>query len=160
MLEREDLIKAFGRNVDSLKRQVQGLSQQDSLVQPPARGNCLNWIVGHMADTRNSLVQLVGEKPILTEAQAKRYGYGSAPVCEQGPDLMTLDDLVSAIETSQIRLAAGLQRMSDADLAKEVKSYLGMTSVAVRILSMYYHDTYHLGQTELLRELAIDNKAS
>jgi len=157
MITSEDLITAFARNLDIIKRQVKGLSHKDSVLQPPVRGNCLNWVLGHIADNRNSILQLLGEKPLLSEAQAKRYGYGSEPVCADGPDIVKFETLMEILERSQEGIAAGLRRATPEDLAKQVKSYLGITSVAQRLFSMYFHETYHTGQTELLRQLAGTN---
>jgi hypothetical protein len=59
-------------------------------------------------------MEALGEKPILSEAQLKRYGYGSEPVCADDEDIFFL----------------------------------------------YSHETYHAGQTEVLRQLAgKDDKA-
>ena len=39
---------AFGVN-------VKGLSHEDSLVQPPAGGNCLNWVAAHIVASRGAM---------------------------------------------------------------------------------------------------------
>ena len=53
MITTEDLITALGRNLDVIKAQTKGLSHADSLLQLPFRGNCLNWVLGHIAGTRS-----------------------------------------------------------------------------------------------------------
>lgn len=158
MISKEDLSKAFERNVSIIKRQTEGLTHRDSVLQLPFRGNCLNWVLGHIVDTRNTVLRLLGEEPVLDEAAIrKRYGHGSEPVCADGPDVVKLEKLLEALEQSQERIAAGLARATPEDLAKETQSHLGTTTVAQRLFFMYYHETYHTGQTEYLRQLAGKN---
>jgi hypothetical protein len=150
----EDLAGIFARNVNILKRQVEGLSHQDSLLQPPFQGNCLNWVLGHIASYRSGIVELLGEKPVMTPEQAKRYAAGSAPVLADGPDVVKLETLIGMIEQAQEGISAGLKRATPADLARQIQTRAGPTPLAVRLVSLLSHESYHSGQPELLRELA------
>jgi hypothetical protein len=85
MITPKELASAYALDVATAKEQTEGLTHADSVVQPPVQGNCLNWVMGHVLDTRNDVLKLLGEPAILTAAQAKRYGYGSEPVCGEGP---------------------------------------------------------------------------
>ena len=101
MITMTDLTSEFGRNVDIIKAQTQGLTHADTLLQLPFRGNCMNWVLGHMADSRNNLLQFLQHKPILNEAELKRYGNGSEPVCGDG------DDIAAKVEEVMIRVMDG-----------------------------------------------------
>jgi uncharacterized damage-inducible protein DinB len=155
MSVQQDLAFSYGRNVESLKTLVKGLSHKDTVVQPPFHANCMNWVLGHIAGSREGVLAMLGEKPLLTPEQAKRYGYGSEPVCEDGPDLIKLDEEMALIERSQERIAAALQRATQADLDKATKSFLGETTVGTMLLVMFGHECFHVGQVEMLRELAL-----
>jgi uncharacterized damage-inducible protein DinB len=160
MISTEDMVAAYARNLSIIKRQTEGLTHADSLVQPPCPGNCLNWVLGHIATDRNQMLALLGKEPIFTPEQTKRYGYGSQPVCAEGPDVIKLDDLLAKLEQAQERIAEGLRSLTEADLAKEAKSHLGTTTLGQLIFFRYFHETMHTGQTELLRELAHANAKS
>jgi len=157
MITANDLAKAFAFNVRGAKELCKGLTHADSILQPPARGNCLNWVLGHILDTRDGVLKLLGQPGILSEEQCKRYGYGSQPVCEDGADILKLEDAMALLDKSQLALEAALAAASEETLAKDHKSFMGVTSLAFFILIMYRHESYHLGQAELLRELAIDS---
>ena len=43
MITATNLTEAFARNVTLIQRQADGLTQEESLRQPPFRANCLNW---------------------------------------------------------------------------------------------------------------------
>ena len=44
--------------------------------------------------------------------------------------------------------------MSPDELAQEVDSFLGKTTLGQVVFFLYFHDTYHTGQLEALRQLA------
>jgi uncharacterized damage-inducible protein DinB len=154
MITTTDLISALERNLDTIKSQTQGLTHADSVLQLPFRGNCLNWVLGHIAASRSNMLQALGEAPILSETQLKRYGYGSEPVCGDGEDILTLEQLLTVLEQSQKALTASLHKISTEELAREVQSFLGTTTLGQLVFFLYYHETYHTGQAEALRQLA------
>lgn len=154
MIKPTDLTGSLERNLNIIKAQTQGLTHADSLLQLPFRGNCMNWVLGHIAENRNTMLRFLGEEPILSEDQAKRYGYGSEPVCADGTDILTLEQLLTALEQSQKVITDRLQRISPEELAREVQSFLGTATLGQLLFFLYFHETYHTGQTEALRQLA------
>jgi uncharacterized damage-inducible protein DinB len=154
MITVTDLIDALERNLRIVKDQTQGLTHADSLLQLPFRGNCMNWTLGHIAANRNTMLLSLGEEAILSEAQVKRYGYGSEPVCGDAEDILTLEQLLTVLEQSQQAIAARLQKINAEELAQEVQSFLGTTTLGQLVFFLYWHESYHAGQTEALRQLA------
>ncbi|MFQ5342346.1 MAG: DinB family protein [Anaerolineae bacterium] len=154
MIEQEQLANAFGLNLNIIKWQTEGLTHEDSLRQPPFRGNCLNWVLGHIAASRNVVLGMLGEDPVLSEDQAARYVTDSEPVTGEGEGVLTLEELVDALEIAQERIVAGLQRVPPADLSREIEAGQRTTTMAQRLFGLYFHETYHTGQMELLRQLA------
>jgi len=154
MITATDLIESLERNLYIIKAQTQGLTHADSLLQLPFRGNCLNWVIGHIAANRNTMLHFLGEEGILSEAQAARYGYGSEPVCGDDGDILTLEDLLVALGQGQKALVAKLQTIPAEELARDVQSFLGTPTLAQLVFYLYWHESYHTGQTEALRQLA------
>lgn len=157
MITATDLIGALERNLGIIKAQTQGLSHADSLLQLPFRGNCLNWVLGHIAANRNTMLRFLGEEAILSEAHVKRYDFNSEPVCGDAGDTLTLEQLLMVLEQGQSALTARLQKMTIEELAREVQSFLGTTTLGQLIFYLYWHESYHTGQTEALRQLAGKN---
>ena len=154
MIDPEYLANAFALNLNIIRMQTEGLTHEDSLLQPPFRGNCLNWVLGHIAVNRNRVLQVLGEELILSEEEAVRYQAGSEPVTgdEEGP--LTLIMLCAALERAQEGIAAGLQRITPEELTTEIEVGEHTMTHGQRLFSLYFHETYHTGQTELLRQLA------
>ena len=154
MIDRDQLAQAYAVNLNIIKRQAAGLSHADSLLQPPFRGNCLNWVLGHIAVNRDRVLRLLGEEPVLSEAETARYATGSEPVTGDQDGVLKLEELLERLGTGQERTLAGFQRAADADMDKEIEIGEQTTTVGRRLFGLYFHETYHTGQTELLRQLA------
>ncbi|MGQ9493302.1 MAG: DinB family protein [Anaerolineae bacterium] len=157
MITPQELADAFERNLEIVRAQTKGLSHQDSLLQPPFRGNCLNWVLGHLVANRNSVLAVLGEERIGGEATRARYGYGSKPVLGEGEGVLRMETLLDILERAQERINAVLQRSTPEELSKEAQDHRGKTTVAERLFFLYFHETYHVGQTEYLRQLAGTN---
>lgn len=156
VLTAQQLADAFAGNARIIARQAAGLTHADSLLQPPVRGNCLNWVLGHIAVHRDYILEALGEEKILGEAPIARYDRESEPILGEGDGVLPLDTLLAAIDRAQGHIEAALARATAADLAKEAPKSEPAT-VAQQVCFLYWHETYHTGQTEFLRQLAGTN---
>ena len=147
------LANVFKRNQWVINEHTKGLSHTDSLIQPPENGNCLNYVLGHLVVHRDLILELVGKEAILTSDQKARYGYGSDPVIEDGSDVIPLEELLILLERSEQSMVGALEALSSEDLEKEIQSGERTTTLGERIEFYSWHDTYHVGQTEYLRQL-------
>jgi uncharacterized damage-inducible protein DinB len=147
------LTDALERNTQIIARQVAGLSHSDSLIQPPVRGNCLNWVLGHIAVHRDFMLEALCLDRVLDDAAKARYDRGSAPILGEDEGVLTLDTLLEAINEAQRRLAQALGRATEGDLNLPAPGSEPST-VAEHVSFLHWHETYHLGQTEFLRQLA------
>jgi uncharacterized damage-inducible protein DinB len=153
MINSQDLSNAFARNVSIIKMQTEGLTQEDSLSQIPFHGNCLNWVLGHIAVSRDAVLETLGEPPVM-DAYGVRYKRGSDPVTRADEGTLTLEELLNWLDRSQERIATTLSKMDEAALAREYTSGDRKTTVGQWAFFLYFHETYHVGQTELFRQLA------
>lgn len=154
MITIDDLSRAFARNLSILQRQTEGLSHEDSLLQPSPRGNCLNWVLGHIIVNRDRVLALFGEEPVLSAEQTARYRTESEPITGDGPSVMRLDQLMPALDRSQQRVAGALERLVPGDLDRNVQVGERTSTMGQRLFFLYFHEVFHTGQTELLRQLA------
>ena len=154
MIDASRLAKAFGRNTSIVKMQVAGLSHEDSLLQTPYRVNCLNWTLGHILVYRDRTLRTAGGDPQFPNDELGRYLRESEPITEDGPGVLPLDDLVAAIWSSQEAIDSVVGGLSDEAFSAESEIDGRMVSVAQRLFFDYFHDTYHTGQTEILRQIA------
>lgn len=156
MIQLNDLAEAFARNVTIVGWQTDGLTHADSMKQLPFQGNCMNWVVGHMAAYRDIILDLLGEASVMGD-DGERYQTDSDPLKGDDAAVLPLETLLERLDQSQQRLAAALGRMDEADMAREITVWERKTTVGQRLFFMYFHESYHVGQTELLRQLAGKN---
>ncbi len=156
MITPQELSEAFARNVMIMKKQVEGLTYEDSLLCPSFGGNCLNWVLGHIAASRDDVLRTLGEPPEMGEVGA-RYTRDSDPVTGMEEGTLSPEELLNWLGRSQKRIAAALNRIDEAALSRELTSGGMKTTVGLQTFILYFHETYHVGQTELLRQLAGKN---
>ena len=141
----------------AIKRNLEDVTNEESLVQPPGAGNCLNWVLGHIVAARNTVLKLAGGTPVVGEDVAAHYRRGSDPLKagEKVPDLATLRGLLS---DTQHQLVPALAALSDDALTQPVPEAMRRPpltgSVADALIRLHYHEGYHNGQIGLLRRLA------
>lgn len=152
MTTSETLTFYYGLTYNVIHRQLNDLTHADSLLQPPFRGNCLNWVLGHIVFSRGSVLTLLGEDVPWTTEESDRYIRNSEPVTNE-KDALPLQRLLNGLEESQARILSGLQKVS----AEKLATMSDDRTVAEQIAFLQWHETYHVGQLEPLRQLAGKN---
>jgi hypothetical protein len=150
-----NVIELFELTQRITDQQLKDLTHPHSLVQPPFQGNCINWVLGHVLVYRGEAIELLGGKPLLNPDQQKRYRAGSAPVSAAGEDAMSLDDLRSLMSESLKRIRTRLEGISIADLELNTKFGDDVAPLKRHLDFLTWHETYHVGQFELLRQMAL-----
>jgi hypothetical protein len=144
------------QNYETTLKQLDGISQAESLLQLPFRGNCLNWVVGHLLGVHGECLDLLGLPGTLSASEEKLYGYGSEPLTDPKKAL-ALPDLLQRLEQSYTTLTGSLANLKAADLKRQVQIWRGKVSLHEGLAFMLWHAAYHTGQLELLRQLAGKN---
>jgi uncharacterized damage-inducible protein DinB len=158
MHDPEILSNVYTRNQWVINEQTKGLTHADSLLQPDRRGNCLNFVLGHILVHREKIMKMLDLELLLTNSLFKRYDFDADPVLEDGPNIIPLEELLALLEKSTGLLVEAIKRLTQADLEREVTLGNSTATLGQRIEFFSWHDTYHVGQTEYLRQLAVDDK--
>jgi hypothetical protein len=138
-----------------VRRNVDGLTQKDSLVQPDPGGSCLNWVVGHLLNIYDATLPMLGQKPVMEEG-LKRYARGTPPL-EDSAEALELRDLLAAWDQAAERIDAGLASLTAEALdrpAPHSPSNNPNETVRSLLTTIFFHQAYHAGQTGLLRRIA------
>jgi len=138
-----------------LRMNVEGITQEQSLVNPEPAGNCLNWIVGHMLCVYNDVLPLVGQQPVMSKESLKRYGRGTPPL-RDAKEALPLSEMVSACDEAVKRFECGLGSLTPERLDRPAPfSPTQNPDETVRSLLtiVAFHQAYHVGQTGVLRRI-------
>jgi uncharacterized damage-inducible protein DinB len=140
---------SFDYNASFLKKNLEGLTDEEWLRRPTDSVNHILWIVGHLCCVRSYLLQQLGEdwsKPWLALYGRGKKLDGAAP--QPSPQ-----EAMLAWNESCERLSAAMQSVSAETLAAPITngppSTDGKLSGVVNFLA--YHETYHLGQASYIR---------
>jgi hypothetical protein len=139
-----------------LRLNADGITQQDSLIQPQPGGNCFNWNVGHLDWSNEQMLTLLGEPPVLGEDALQRYARGSAPL-GNAAEAFPIEELLAAWDESCARIDHGLANLDPARLAEPAPFSPRKNpdeTVGTLLTIVMYHQATHTGQTSLLRRMA------
>ena len=155
MISTQNLTDFYARNVEVIKMQTGDITHEESLIQLPFRSNCLNWVVGHVLANRCNILDLLGAKDLRPGVNLDHYERESDPILGGGEGVLLLEDLVLNLEESQLKLAAALKKETEESLQRMVPyRERPEKEIAFWLFFLYFHDSYHVGQTEILRQAA------
>jgi uncharacterized damage-inducible protein DinB len=146
----EDYIYRLQVDERTIKRQLNGLTHEDTLLQPEVRGNCINWILGHLVLSRSELMERLGLEPIWGEAETSIYDRETAPITSLDCPHLTLDRLWEDFIVAGEKLVARLETITDDELDAD---YTETATLGKSVNFTIWHEGYHVGQFEYLRQL-------
>lgn len=143
-------------NAFAFRRNTAGITQEQSLVQPGPGGNCLNWIAGHITGSRDGFLLAIGADP-FPKGRYGRYMKGGAAITGPGEGVLPLAEIVADFASVQERMFEGVGTLSAGDLGKKAPfSPINNPdeTIGSLVAGLVFHESYHIGQTGVLRRLA------
>jgi hypothetical protein len=150
------LIELFKNNHNILHMQIKDVTQDESLLQLPFRGNCLNWVIGHILCVYGECLEVMELPGTMNETEVKTYGYGSEPLMEPAK-ACNLFAMAVRLDEALVKIIDRLGSLSPVELERIVRIWRGPVSLITALNYMQWHGSYHTGQLELLRQLAGKN---
>jgi uncharacterized damage-inducible protein DinB len=133
-------------------RNLEGMSAQDSLIQPPGGGNCANWILGHLVSVHNELARVLGVALVWETPELERAG--PEPIRE-ADGAIDWDELVARFAKAEARIGAALEALTEEELAEVISTpAFGDTPRGILLATVLFHQAYHAGQLAAARRLA------
>jgi hypothetical protein len=154
MIQVDDFSKMLSGELGILKQQTAGLTTKDSLLQPQPGGNCLNWVMGHLVVNLVEIFEVLEGELSEDLPDLARYRIGSEPIRGEEAGVQALDDLVDIYEQLTIKIVDRLSQMNEAEFEEEIDFWQGKSRRGYVAFFYFFHNTFHLGQLEYLRNLA------
>ncbi len=159
MIDAASLSMILQRNFGIIQRQIKDITHEQSLIQPPFRGNCMNWVLGHLVMSRQRILIMTNQPTLWTQEQCNRYERGSEPIVDSA-DALPFEKIAADLVTSQERIGTWLENAKPQDLDVEIIPH-NIPADAAPIWDwmefLLWHEAYHLGNLELLRQLTGKN---
>ena len=135
---------------NTLGRNLEGVTDAESVIPPGPAGNCANWLVGHLLWTRDYVHGLLGLGPAWPPRLGSSQPYSRGSSCFVAADAVALTKLREALANSQDQVMTALGNISEARLAEQASD---TQSVGERLAFLGFHEGYHVGQIGLVRRL-------
>jgi len=143
------LSRLYEISYGALFRNLEGVTHEESLIDPRPAGNCLNWVLGHIVANRNRLLPMIGAQIVWPPEQAFLYS-GRDEAQWTAARAFHLDAIKTNLARSQQQIMSALDHIPDAALATPTDT--GQPLVEV-IGFFHFHESYHGGQVALLRRI-------
>lgn len=149
---KEAIAQQFGLMYRTAAANLEGMTREESLAQPSPGGNCANWILGHLTNVQNGVMQLIGEKAVWESDQLSQAGWN--PITGQ-TNAIDWEPLRERFLGSRERCLAAISALSEQALSEQVPEPFGGTTSRAQLLSLLaFHQAYHTGQLALTRRIA------
>ena len=154
MIRIEDYSKLLSWELEIMKKQTAGLSQEDSLMQPQPGGNCMNWVMGHLVLNLTIILEILGAEIPEDLPSLDRYKMDTEPIQEEGEGVLDLQELIETYTLLNKKVIDQLDKMSEDDFEEDISFWGAKHRRGFMAFFYFFHNTYHLGQLEFLRNLA------
>jgi uncharacterized damage-inducible protein DinB len=104
---------------------------------------------------RCNILNLLDGEDLRPELDLDHYERDSQPITENEQGVIPLKDLIKYLEDTQKRMEAVLEQETEESLQRTTP-YRDRPErpVAYWLFFLFFHDSYHTGQTEILRQAA------
>lgn len=138
-----------------IKMRTEGLTHADTMKQLTFPANCMNWNLGHILVFRDVYLGAIDGISAADPAEYAIYGAGSEPLTDSSK-AMPLETLIERLDESSERIKAVLLSLQSDRLNEMYESHSGPQLLDDYLLFyIVVHEALHLGQLEILRELAL-----
>ncbi len=138
------------------EKNVGDVSHEESLARPEEGGNCLNWVVGHLTRTRNMALGTMGQKSPYPMSDFDPYDERTG-VSFNRQNALPIEELRRRYSAMQEPLVKAISAMPAELLAsKPPRNMTGdpNETVGSNLATFVFHESYHVGQTGVLRRVA------
>lgn len=154
MIHIDDFAKMLSGEAEILHQQTNGLSQADSLIQPQPGGNCLNWVMGHLVENLVEILKVIQAELPPDLPDLDRYLINSEPIRGEEDGVLPLEVLVDTYGQLTQIISERLANLDNEYFEEEIDFWQGKARRGYIAFFYFFHNTYHIGQLEQLRNLA------
>ena len=161
--EVQNWIATLNTNQWLIEKHMEGITQESSLIQAPYNVNRMNWVLGHIAEHRDWMLRALDETTLMPAKQVELYRRGSERL-QDDSEAIHIDVLLDYIHRAKDCLTRTLTSAEDDFLQEKpqtgilLESHRDKTRLE-RLQGLIWHETYHIGQLDLLRQVAGMNDA-
>lgn len=146
-----------------IDKHLEGVSHEQTMIQAAYNINRMNWVLGHIAEHRDWMLRALDERTLMPAKEVELYRRGSEAL-QDDSEVVQLEILLDYIRRAKECLTSRLTSADDNFLLEKPQTGILLDSHKdktrlERIQGLVWHETYHIGQLDLLRQVAGMNDA-
>ena len=146
----QSIIEDYAFHNFLIHRFVDGMTHEESLLQLPFEHNCMNWIFGHIVTNRSHVLETVTISHDWQDEVRTLYHTETPPI-KPGSKSVQFETLVEYLDESLELLKSALENMGDEQLEENHSNYRGKKTRYAHLTGFHWHESFHLGQLEILK---------
>ena len=153
MTGRDMLVLQYDAVYRIVARNIEGLSHADSLKPGAGGANTANWMLGHLVNVQNGVMQILSAAPVWESAQLERARFDH-PINDDASSI-DWDTLVEQFNASHDACLAALGAQTDEWFDEKMPDPFGRETTRGGMLGfLLVHQCYHAGQLGMARRAA------
>lgn len=151
-----ELQKGHSLNTRKIIKFAEGLSQEEALFRPYDAVNNFLWNLGHITTVRNTLIKILNPTAKLEVYENERELFGKDSALQPNEAYPALAFILEHFVKRGEQINALIETVSDEHLQQESSIKIGpdpRTNEAL-LWFFYNHETEHLGEMKILKNLA------
>ena len=137
----EEVKTVFKFSAHVINKNLEDISQEESVITPGGGGSSINWILGHILITRDYLLNLLGFESQCDDNMEQIYERGTQKVTIE--NAVDLKILIKLYNDSQIKI---MKALDETDIRNDKEKMDNISGLS-------FHEAYHAGQTAVLRRV-------
>lgn len=151
-----ELQKGHSLNTRKIVKFAEGLSQEEALFRPYDAVNNFLWNLGHATSVRNTIIKILNPTAQLDVYKNERELFGKDSVLQPNEVYPALEFILEHFVKRGEQINALIEAASDEYLQQESPIKIGPDprTNAELLWFFYNHETEHLGEMKILKNLA------
>lgn len=154
----QKVLQDYGFHTKLIHRFVDDISHEESILQLPFEHNCMNWLLGHIVTNRSHVLETV-QVPHAWELEVRTLYHTEMPPIRPESESIRFESLIQHLDESVALLEFALEGMSEEQLEEKYTNYRGEKTRYAHLTSFHWHETFHVGQLEILKAFIESKRA-
>lgn len=140
-----------------VKKIVEGITNEESLLPLPFETNSLNWVLGHIVTNRSHALEAAGVPHTWQNQVRELYHTGTANTKPESNSI-SLETLLTYLDESDALLKTAMENITAETLDENFTNYRGEKTRQAHLNGFHWHETYHVGQLEIFKDFVLHHR--
>ena len=146
MISKDMLITAYQYSYFLVTEALQGITHQESLLNPPGGDNPANWVLGHILTSRSNIQAMLSLEPVWEKIRCLPYLPDSEALTPES-QVEDFEVMVADLASSQESLIKSFEKLTEEQLEK----ISGEDTLGKNLAGYAIHEAYHAGELTIIR---------